>query len=84
MKYSDIIVPRGKENTIAIQFISENLINRLKERGALKKVEQAAISDVESATSLERVSTVRDPVFDVIALYENKVKTEIHALHTTL
>ena len=29
MKYSDIIVPRGKENTIAIDFIAENLKNRL-------------------------------------------------------
>ena len=30
MKYSDLIVPRGKENEIAIEFIAENLKNRLK------------------------------------------------------
>jgi hypothetical protein len=30
MKYSDLIVPRGKENGIAIEFIAENLKNRLK------------------------------------------------------
>jgi hypothetical protein len=30
MKYSDLIVPRGKENAIAIDFIAENLKNRLK------------------------------------------------------
>ncbi len=30
MKYSDLIVPRGKENGIAIDFIAENLKNRLK------------------------------------------------------
>jgi uridine kinase len=29
MKYSDLIVPRGKENAIAIEFITENLKNRL-------------------------------------------------------
>ncbi len=30
MKYSDLIVPRGVENAIAIDFIAENLRNRLK------------------------------------------------------
>lgn len=30
MKYSDIIIPRGAENEIAISFITENLKNRLK------------------------------------------------------
>ena len=30
MKYSDLIVPRGKDNAIAIDFIAENLKNRLK------------------------------------------------------
>jgi hypothetical protein len=29
MKYSDIIIPRGAENQIAISFITENLKNRL-------------------------------------------------------
>ena len=32
MKHSDIIIPRGKENTIAIDFVAENLKNRLKKR----------------------------------------------------
>ena len=35
MKYSDIIVPRGADNTIAIEFITENLKNRLNNRGLL-------------------------------------------------
>jgi uridine kinase len=29
MKYSDIIVPRGRENSIAIDFITENLKTKL-------------------------------------------------------
>lgn len=33
MKHSDIIVPRGAENNIAIQFITENLKNRLRDKG---------------------------------------------------
>lgn len=32
MKYSDIIVPKGGENQIAINFITENLRNKLNER----------------------------------------------------
>jgi len=35
MKYADIIIPRGAENDIAIQFVTENLINRLKDRGVI-------------------------------------------------
>lgn len=35
MKHSDIIVPKGAENDIAIQFITENLINRLRHRGVI-------------------------------------------------
>ena len=35
MRFSDIIVPKGAENDIAIQFITENLRNRLKARGVL-------------------------------------------------
>jgi len=31
MKYSDIIMPRGAENEIAISFITDNLKNRLKD-----------------------------------------------------
>jgi hypothetical protein len=33
MKHADIIVPKGAANAIAIQFISENLMNKLKQRG---------------------------------------------------
>jgi hypothetical protein len=33
MKYADIIVPKGAENDIAIQFITDNLKNKLKTRG---------------------------------------------------
>lgn len=35
MKYSDLIVPHGAENDIAIQFISENLKNKLLSRGII-------------------------------------------------
>ena len=35
-RYSDLIVPHGAENEIAIQFISENLKNRLKQRGVVR------------------------------------------------
>ena len=38
MKHSDIIIPRGKENTVAIDFVSENLKNRLKLRQAKEMV----------------------------------------------
>ena len=29
MKYSDLIVPRGADNEVAIQFITENLLNKM-------------------------------------------------------
>lgn len=35
MRYSDLIVPHGVQNDIAIQFISENLKNKLLARGIL-------------------------------------------------
>eukprot|EP00347_Sterkiella_histriomuscorum_P022337 403330835 len=38
MKYADIIIPRGAENDIAIQFVTENLINKLKDRGVIAQV----------------------------------------------
>ena len=37
MRYSDLIVPHGAENDIAIQFISENLKNKLLSRGIIIK-----------------------------------------------
>jgi hypothetical protein len=35
MRYSDLIVPHGVKNDIAIQFISENLKNKLLSRGII-------------------------------------------------
>ena len=35
MKYSDIIIPKGGENEIGINFITSNLKNKLKERGVI-------------------------------------------------
>ena len=35
MRYSDLIVPHGAQNDIAIQFISENLKNKLLSRGII-------------------------------------------------
>ena len=35
MKYSDLIVPHGVKNEIAIEFITENLKNKLLKRGIL-------------------------------------------------
>lgn len=35
MRYSDLIIPHGAENDIAIQFISENLKNKLLSRGII-------------------------------------------------
>lgn len=39
MKYSDIIVPRGKENVVAIEFIADNLKNKLREIKKERKVD---------------------------------------------
>jgi len=40
MKYSDLIVPRGAENEVAIQFITENLLNKMeKQKQRFKEVE---------------------------------------------
>ncbi len=39
MKYSDLIVPRGAENEVAIQFITENLLNKMeKQKQRFKEV----------------------------------------------
>lgn len=35
MRYSDLIVPHGVQNDIALQFISENLKNKLLSRGII-------------------------------------------------
>jgi hypothetical protein len=51
MKYSDLIIPRGKENSIAIDFISENLKNRLKVFPQ-KAVEEAKVEVVSSEVSV--------------------------------
>jgi hypothetical protein len=37
MRHSDLIVPHGVQNDIALQFISENLKNKLLSRGILIK-----------------------------------------------
>ena len=37
MRYSDLIVPHGVQNDVALQFITENLKNKLLSRGILVK-----------------------------------------------
>jgi hypothetical protein len=46
MKHSDIIIPRGKENTIAIDFVAENLKNRLKVR-QVKEMQKDKVEEEE-------------------------------------
>jgi uridine kinase len=46
MKHSDIIIPRGKENTIAIDFVAENLKNRLKLRQG-KEIQKVKVEEEE-------------------------------------
>ena len=41
MKFSDLIVPHGAQNKIAISFISDNLSNKLVERGLMNKANKA-------------------------------------------
>ncbi len=40
MRFSDLIVPHGVTNDIAIQFISENLKNKLISRGIIVRAPQ--------------------------------------------
>ncbi len=53
MKYSDLIVPRGVENAIAIDFIAENLRNRLKMSPVKQKV-----AEEEDKKNLAPVSVI--------------------------
>ena len=40
MKFSDLIVPHGAQNKIAIQFITDNLKNQLIQRGLEQKLKE--------------------------------------------
>ncbi len=61
MKYSDLIVPHGAANDIAIQFITENMKNRLISRGVL-----LAPNEREKQPAEEDQTTRFQIMFDII------------------
>ncbi|TNV84493.1 hypothetical protein FGO68_gene5304 [Halteria grandinella] len=74
MKYSDIIVPKGGENQIAIAFITENLQNKLRDRAGVRKqnivYERLPFEIVESSDKQEHLTVplVNDPLIEKILL----------------
>jgi hypothetical protein len=52
MKYSDIIIPRGVENDIAISFVTENLKNQLKVRAGFKSTGMVLFDKLPFATNV--------------------------------
>jgi hypothetical protein len=64
MKHADIIVPKGAENDIAIQFISENLKNRLRERGV--------ITGSPRKTEEKSLYTLQFPILDEVLFKYSK------------
>ncbi|TPX56829.1 uridine kinase [Powellomyces hirtus] len=51
-KFADVIIPRGEENTIAIDLLTQHIVDILEERGSqAAEVEQAKI-DVRSSTTV--------------------------------
>ncbi|TNV73435.1 hypothetical protein FGO68_gene17772 [Halteria grandinella] len=74
MKYSDIIVPKGGENQIAIAFITENLQNKLRDRAGVRKqnivYERLPFEVVESSDKSEylTIPQVNDPLIEKILL----------------
>lgn len=66
MRYSDLIVPHGVQNDIALQFISENLKNKLLSRGILVKAPRDQ--------AYQRFSIMFDVVDDVLINYQKYSK----------
>ena len=65
MRYSDLIVPHGAENDIAIQFISENLKNKLLSRGIIIRDN----SKLEHSASSKEFRVMFDVIDDVLLNY---------------
>ena len=53
MKYADLIVPRGRENEIAISFIAENLITKMMKMGLRKKGSVLVVTEENESNSRE-------------------------------
>ena len=66
MKYSDLIVPHGAENDIAIQFISENLKNKLLSRGVLIQTPK----ELRRKENFSQFRIMFDVVDDVLITYK--------------
>ena len=71
MRYSDLIVPHGVQNDIALQFISENLKNKLLSRGILVRDPKA--------TALQNFRIMFEVVDDVLISYGN-VANQIYSI----
>lgn len=67
MRYSDLIVPHGAENDIAIQFISENLKNKLMSRGII-------IRNHGKMESTQEFRIMFDVIDDVLLTYQKYSK----------
>lgn len=70
MRNSDLIVPHGAENDIAIQFISENLKNKLLSRGIIIRDN----SKLENASSSKEFRVMFDVIDDVLLNYQKYSK----------
>lgn len=70
MRNSDLIVPHGAENDIAIQFISENLKNKLLSRGIIIRDN----SKLENASGIKEFGVMFDVIDDVLGNYQKYSK----------
>ena len=76
MRYSDLIVPHGAENDIAIQFISENLKNKLLSRGIIIR---NFGGKMQGAQSTNEFRVMFDVIDDVLLNYQ-KYSKQIHTI----
>jgi len=74
MKYSDLIIPHGVANDIAIQFISENLKNKMISRGVLVNPPSQSKPDESS-----RFTILFDIIDEVLITYKAYSK-QVHSI----
>jgi len=56
MKYADLIIPYGKQNDIAIDFVVENIRTRTKEMGIkLNYVKPLEVTNLDNEVSVPRI-----------------------------
>ena len=67
MKHADIIIPRGASNNIALQFVTENLQNKLYQMGCLQK----------SVDMKKENKVVQFPLVDQSLFFENQYAANI-------